>query len=129
MEPLEYHVVGIRPVKIMQTPSGRITCLKMSWETGAFELGMEYLLRTRSIGGDVERLTEDEFIQHVESLRAERLRGEGAIFALYELIREMEKAASAERRAFTPEESRWLAEVKRQTYAMFQAEHPDPEIP
>jgi hypothetical protein len=98
----------------------------MSWKTGVFELGMQFYYRTHSSDGDVDEVSEDEFIQHVESLRAQRLNPEGTLGALYPLIKAMEEKGKS---TLTPEERTWLAETKRQTHALFQAEHPDPEYP
>jgi hypothetical protein len=129
MKAISYHVVGIRPIKFMETPSGGLAVLKMNWETGVFELGMEFYARAYSSDGDVEQVSEDEFIEQVESLRAQRLIGEGPVYALYGLIKAMETEARASGRAPSLEARKWLTEVKRQTYGMFLAEHPDPEYP
>lgn len=121
-----YYIVGLRPVKFVDTPSGGMTVLKMNWDTGVFEYGMEYLARAMSSDSDVDRVSEDEFIQHVESLRGRRLEGEGPIFALYQTINGIEDVAKAQERALTDTEDALIAELRRQTHAMFQAAYPDP---
>ncbi len=63
----EYYIVGRRPVKFVRTPKGRLKVLKMNWDTGVFEYGMEYFARALSSDFDVDHVDEDEFIQHVES--------------------------------------------------------------
>jgi hypothetical protein len=125
MNTYEYYIVGLRPVKFVQFPDGGMTVLKMNWETGVFEYGMEYLARAMSSDSDVDHVTEDEFIQHVESLRSRDLKGEGPIFALYQTINAIEDAAKAQGRTLIDEEYALRAELRRQTYAMFQAAHPD----
>ena len=75
MEQPTYYVVGLRPVRFVPTPQGGLAVLKMNWETGAFEYGNEYLDKVTYGKDDVEAVSEDEFIQHVESLRARRLKG------------------------------------------------------
>lgn len=122
---IEYYIVGRRPVKFVPTPDGGMEVLKMNWETGVFEYGMEYLSRALSSDGDVDHVSEDEFIQHVESLRGRRLRGDGPIFALYQTINAIEDVAKADGRKLTIEERELRDELRRQTYAMFQAAHPD----
>jgi hypothetical protein len=122
---IDYYIVGLRPVKFLPTPDGGLAVVKMNWETGIFEYGMEYLARATSSDSDVDHVSEDEFIQHVESLRARRLRGDGPIFALYQTLNAVEDAAKAQGRRLDDEEAALVAELRRRTYAMFQAAHPD----
>jgi hypothetical protein len=122
---IDYYIVGLRPVKFIPTPDGGLAVVKMNWETGIFEYGMEYLARATSSDSDVDHVSEDEFIQHVESLRSRRLRGDGPIFALYLTVNAIEDAAKAQGRRLNDEETALVAELRRRTYAMFQAAHPD----
>jgi hypothetical protein len=125
METPQYYIVGLRPVKFVRAPNGELALLKMNWETGVFEYGMEYLARALSSDSDVDHVDEDDFIQHVESLRSRDLRGDGPLFALYQTINAIEDIAKAQGRQLTDEESQLRNELRRQTYAMFQALHPD----
>jgi len=125
MKQVEYYVVGARPVKFVPTADGGMTVLKMNWKSGVFEYGMEYLARASSSDPEVDHVSEDEFIQHVESLRSRAVHGEGAIFALYQTMNAIEDAAKAQSRPLTAEARALLAELRRQTYSMFQAAFPD----
>jgi hypothetical protein len=109
-----FYIAGLRPLKRVVTGSGELVVLKMSWETCAFEDGLEYLHRIM-YGDEVDEVTEDEFIQHVEALRGERLQRDGALGALYSVIEATESA-----------ECELVAELRRRTYALFQELHPDP---
>ena len=125
MRKTEYYIVGIRPVKFVPLPEGGLSIRKMNWQTGVFEYGIEYLARASSSSADVDHVSEDDFIQQVESLRARRLKGEGPIFALYQMVNAMEDTAKAQGRRLTNDEEDLIAELRRQTYEMFQSEHPD----
>ena len=122
---IDYYIVGLRPVKLVPTADGGLAVVKMDWETGVFEYGMEYLARAMSSDPDVDHVSEHEFIQHVEALRSRRLRGDGPIFALYQTINAIEDAAKSHGRRLTDEEAALVDELRRQTYAMFQTAHPD----
>lgn len=122
----EYYVVGLLPVKLVPTPDGGRAVLKMSWETGAFELDHRMWERIHLARDGVESLSEDEFVQRVEALRARRLSGDGPIFALYGLQNGIEDVAREEGRALRPDEEALLVELRRESHALFQAEHPDP---
>lgn len=123
----EYYIVGLRPVKLVPSPDGSLAVLKLNPVTGTFEFGTEYFPRVRFGTDDIEQVSEDDFIQRVEALRARRLAGEGPLFALYQLINAIEDVAEEEGRELASDEQLKIAELRRQTHAMFQAEHPDPE--
>ena len=125
MDTPRYYTVGLRPVKFVRAANGGLAVLKMNWETGVFEYGMDYLARAMSSDSDVDRVDEDDFIQHVESLRARRIYGEGPLSALYQAINSIEDVAKAQDRQLTAEEYDLRAELRRQTYAKFQEAHPD----
>jgi hypothetical protein len=121
-----YYIVGLMPVKFVSTREGGMVVLKMNWKTGIFEYGIEYTGQALLGKDDVEQVSEDGFIQHVESLRARRTQEGGAIQALYDLMNGMEDNATKEERELRPDEQALLAELRRRTYSMFQAAHPDP---
>jgi hypothetical protein len=125
MRKTEYYIVGDRPVKFVPLPEGGLSIRKMNWQTGIFEYGIEYLARASSSDSDVDHVSEQEFIQHVEKIRARRLKGEGPIFALYQTMNAMVDTAKAQGRQLTGEERELVAELRRQTYEMFQNEYPD----
>ncbi len=115
-----YYVVFARPVKVVEIENGGMTVLKLNWETGIFEYGME-LLDEILIGRDeVEQVTEDEFIQHVEEIRGHRLREKGTVYALYDIINGLEEVAKEEGRELTLKERAMIAALRRETYTLFE---------
>lgn len=121
-----YYLLGILPIKLVPTPEGGMTVLRMSWESLAFEYGNEHLDRLMLGTGDVERVTEDEFIQHVESLRARRYAKDDALGAVYQVINGFEDVAMDQGRPMTDEEVAMVATLRRETYQRFRAAYPDP---
>ena len=122
----EYHLVGDLPVKFLPTPEGGRAVLRMSWTTGAFELDPAMWDRINYTHGGVRQVSRDRFIEHVEAIRARRLSGEGPVFALYKVANGIEDVAREEGRPLRAEEEALVAALRRQSYELFQAEHPDP---
>jgi hypothetical protein len=122
-----YVIFGLLPVKEEITPSGGSKTLKLNWETLAFEWGYEYDCSLSSdTDGDAEEVTKDEFIEHVESLRAERYKKDDELGAFYKSMNEIEARAKAEDRALTTEEKAELTALRYKTYAMFAELYPEP---
>jgi hypothetical protein len=126
MSEREYFQVGVYPVKFVPRPDGTLAVLQLNLTTGEFELNVDRYHQINSARDGVEILTEDKFIDRVEATRARRLSGEGPVFALYELMNGIEDVARDEKRPLTAEEVALLKTLRRQSYALFQAEHPDP---
>lgn len=122
----EYFLVGDLPVKFLPTPEGGRAVLRMSWTTGAFELDLAMWDRINYTHGGVRQVPRDRFIEHVEAIRARTVSGEGPVFALYKLVNGIEDVAREEGRALRPDEEAVVAALRRQSYELFQAEHPDP---
>jgi hypothetical protein len=117
----QYHIVFTRPVKLLETEDGGMNVLKFDWKTGGFIYGMNLLSEIFFGHGDVEQVTEDEFIQYVEKLRARRIKpGEGTVYTLYELINAMEDKAKEEGRKLTDKEKAIIADLRRETYQLFE---------
>ncbi|GJD22992.1 hypothetical protein RIVM261_079480 [Rivularia sp. IAM M-261] len=66
----EHYIVGERPVKVVETENGGLTCLAYNWETGELERDMSYMLKVRTMEGEVNAVSEEKFNIHVENLRA-----------------------------------------------------------
>jgi hypothetical protein len=120
-----YYIVGARPVCFAPTADGGAMLLKMSWETGEFEPGLEYLheITRPPVYSDTTSVSEDEFIQATEAWRARNLKGDGTIFALYSVLNAFEDQAASEQRALREDERVLVEELRRQTYALFEQEH------
>ncbi|QZZ19366.1 hypothetical protein J5X98_18525 [Leptothermofonsia sichuanensis E412] len=64
-----YFVINDRPVKVVATPDGGMDVLILNLETGKLERNLSYLSRCFEPGQDVNRLSEAEFNQRVETIR------------------------------------------------------------
>ncbi len=65
-----YCIVGARPVKALNTDDGGLGVYAYNWDSGAFELAMDYLERIYFGSQDeVEQVTREEFDLYVEELR------------------------------------------------------------
>ncbi|MBN1429668.1 MAG: hypothetical protein JXB07_14960 [Anaerolineae bacterium] len=119
-ELIDYFIVFSRPAKLMRSPGRGITILKFDWETGGFISGNDLSTELFYGPGDSERVTEDEFIQYVEELRGRRIKGEGKVYDLYAAINGIEDTAKEAGRRLTPEERANIAEMRRETYRLFE---------
>jgi len=68
--------------------------------------------------GIIKKLSEDEFVQEVEKVRGRKLRGEGTVYDLYELINEMEDTAQQTKHELTNEDKALIAILRRKTYEL-----------
>jgi hypothetical protein len=119
----QYYVYEGRPVVFTEPPGGGLDCLALSPRTGEFARDMSYVRKIRyGTDADIETVTRDEFVQRVEEYRARRLKGEGAVYALYETINGLEDTARAEGRDLTPEEAALLHTLRERTHALFEAD-------
>jgi hypothetical protein len=116
----EYYIVVERAIKLVPTEDGGMTVLKYNFETGRFDYGMEYLSRVMFGKDDVENVSEDEFVQHVEKLRGRALKGEGTVYDLYDLINAIEDNAKEKGQELTMEDKALIASIRRQTYELFE---------
>ncbi|MBD2767759.1 hypothetical protein IC235_07625 [Hymenobacter sp. BT664] len=116
----EYYIVVERPIKVVPTEDGGLNVLKYNFETGRFDYGMKYLSRVRFGKDDVEQVSEEEFVQHVEKLRGSSLKGEGTVYVLYELINAIEGVAKEKGASLTMEEKALIVSLRRETYQLFE---------
>jgi hypothetical protein len=120
-----FFMVGETPVKFVAPPGGGLTVRRMDPKSGVFVYGMEFYALALSSDPNVDEVDEQQFIQIVESKRAALGAEAGPLGALYAKIRAIEERAVAAQRALSPVETAKLGALKRQTYAQFQAAHPD----
>ena len=131
---INYYLVGARPVKMIYFPGGRYTARKYDWQTGCFIGGEEYIAEVYFSTSDVERISEEQFIHEVETLRGEEKRmGEleklcgGDTVTYQQLIRLYQEARALiapslqEKRRLTAEEKEELRKLQRASYALFEA--------
>ncbi|WP_089156709.1 hypothetical protein [Micromonospora sp. NBS 11-29] len=109
------------PLKLVSTADGGIAGWRLSRETGGWREAHELIDRVLFQGGDeINGISRDEFVQLTEQERGRCLRGEGAIFALYETVRAIEDTLREERRYPTPREQALIRGVRRRTFVMFE---------
>lgn len=64
-----YSIVGMRPVKAVATGEGGMAILAYNWQSGEFDLAMDYLEPIFFGKGEVEQVSEEVFEKYVEGLR------------------------------------------------------------
>ncbi len=112
-----------RPVKFLATPDGGMAAYRLSWQDGGWEPADDIANEViGAVGGEISELDRDRFIDLTERNRAELLRGDGPVYALYETVNAMVTDARNSGRVLTPEEKALVRGVRRRTYAMFEAE-------
>jgi hypothetical protein len=109
------------PVKIVPTKDGGAAAWQLSPETGGWQAAHHLIDDIIfDVGGEVDVLTAEEFVQLVERRRGERVSGDGAVFALYETVNGIEEVAESERRRLTDSERSLVHALRRRTFRMFE---------
>ncbi|MFG3710044.1 hypothetical protein [Micromonospora sp. NPDC047730] len=109
------------PVKFVRTPDGGVAAWRLSKDNGGWVPADHLIRKILLVGGDeIEELTREEFVQLTEHDRGYYLRGEGAVFALYETVRAIQDVLASERRYPTPTETALIAGIQRRTFVMFE---------
>jgi|GEM_PF-5338389 len=109
------------PAKLVPGTDGSMVALQLSLATGEFEPSQASLEQIHA----AHALTEEAFIDSVEVIRARRWTGAGPLTALYELMNGIEDVAKDQGRQLTSDEAALLKQLRRQSYALFEAEHPN----
>lgn len=130
----EYYLVGYMPVQLIYYPGREDTALKYDWQTGCFIDGADYIDKVYFSHSDVERISEDQFIHEVETLRGEteqmgelaRLCGDDReswqlLSRLYQEARVLIAASLQEKRRLTAEEKEQLRYLQHSSYALFES--------
>ncbi|MDJ0696922.1 hypothetical protein [Mastigocoleus sp. MO_188.B34] len=65
----QYYIVGIRPVKLLDTHNGELDCQVYQWESGEFQRDISYLSRCIQGEGDVDKVSQIDFEERVKELR------------------------------------------------------------
>lgn len=120
MTKYRYFQVGAFPVKLALGPDGSSVALQLNLETGELAPSQATLDQIHA----ARTLTEEAFIDSVEAVRARRWTGSGPLTALYELMNGIEDVAQDQGRQLTSDEVALLTQLRRQSYALFEAEHP-----
>jgi len=74
--------------KVVQTPAGNLRGYLLNSYTGKFQITNSLLNRVlySGLGENTTEISEEEFIELTEELRASNLQGDGPIFSIYETI-------------------------------------------
>ena len=64
-----YCIVGLRPVKALETQDGGLDVQAYNWDTKEFERHMEYFSVIYGTQDDVEEVTKEEFDKYVKTLQ------------------------------------------------------------
>ena len=115
-----YFVVGDRTVQWIPLENGGLMVLKLDWDTGGFMPGLDFLPKVMFGKDEVDKVSEDEFIQQTEWMRRKLFKGDNAVFALYMLLDTIEATAKQEARLLTAEEQEIIALTQKKTYALFE---------
>lgn len=70
MELPRYCIVGLRPVKLVETNDGGMDCLAYDWDSGELVRNMDYLSRACLPDDEVEVVGVEQFDAHLARLRA-----------------------------------------------------------
>lgn len=129
----EYYLVGYMPVQFIYFPGREKTALKYDWQTGCFINGEDYIDKVYISHSDVERISEDQFIHEVETLRGEteqtgelaRLCGDDReswqlLSRLYQEARALIAPSLQEKRRLTVEEKQQLRKLQQASYVLFE---------
>jgi len=118
----QYYVVGNRTVQLLPLENGSMEVLKLDWDTGRFMPGADYLPKVMFGKDEVDKVSENEFIQQTERMRRELFKGDNTVFTLYKLLDTIEATAKQEGRLLTAKEQEIIALTQRKTYALFEKE-------
>lgn len=109
------------PVKMVETPDGGIAAWRVSIDDGGWKSANEIIDEILfAVGGDIDALSRDEFVQRVERYRGHYLTGDGPVFALYETVKAIIDAERRESRYLTSEEIALVRGLRRKTFVMFE---------
>lgn len=107
-------------MKLVLGPDGSLAAVQLNLETGEFEPSRASLDQIDA----ARALTEEACIDSVEAHRARRWTGAGPLSALYALMNGIEDMAKDQGRQLTSDEAALLTQLRRQSYALFEAEYP-----
>ena len=117
----EYWTVGLRPIILKLKGNTLLESLKYDWNSGRFVSGWEYYLEIyMSTRGDMDQLSEEQFIIHVETLRS-KLIFFGELEGLYTAARKILRTVNGDVGLLKAEQKKALLVIQRQSYLSFQS--------
>lgn len=120
-----YHQHYASTIRLEEDDQGNVTGRILNLYTGAFDEAtpeqIDDVLGSRG-NMDFRELTEDAFILETERERRRRLRGDGTIFAIYDVIDALYGTAKDEGRKVTREEAALIVGLYRRTFPLWEEE-------
>ncbi|MBB5854071.1 hypothetical protein ACFQ05_12240 [Amycolatopsis umgeniensis] len=110
--------------RVDATPDGGLTGYLLNSRTGEFDEKPEHVrevLRAMA-SSDISKVSEEKFVQETELARAYSLKGEGAVFALYETIDGLYDQADREDRRLEPQELALIQSLRKRTFKLWEDE-------
>ncbi|MFY1700548.1 hypothetical protein ACN28G_02155 [Micromonospora sp. WMMA1923] len=108
-------------MKIVGTAEGGARLWRLSSADGSWQEENDLILKVVfAMGGEVDLISVDRFVQEVEAFRGEYLSGDGPIFALYETVASIASAETRERRRLSPSERELIRAIRRKTFVLFE---------
>jgi hypothetical protein len=118
-----YFVYYAKTYKLESTPDGGLAGYLLNLKTGDFEERNDLIDKVLwATTGEIDPVDEASFIDGTEIARAEYLRGDGPIFALYETIEGLHDQAEAEGRRVAKDELALIRSLRRRTFKMWEEE-------
>lgn len=119
-----YFTYYAQTYRVDATPEGGLTGYLLNLRTGEFDEEPSHVrevLRAMA-SSDISKVSEEKFVQETEFARADRLKGDGPIFALYETIDGLYAQAKKEGRRLAPQESALIQALRKRTFKMWEDE-------
>jgi hypothetical protein len=127
MRRVEYYRYYKSPTKVVFPEGEEPRAYRLNPRTGLFELRDIYTDIELATTEDIDHISEEEFIEETERMRARWKRGDADVRAIYDTIDAMYQAARDEGRLLTMDEVAVVDELRRRSFALFEAAHPMPE--
>lgn len=109
------------PVKLVDAPEGGIRGWQLSMDHGGWNEANDIIDEILfAVGGEIYKLSRQDFVQAVETYRAHYLSGDGPVFALYETVNAIIDAEEREHRHLTDVELALVRGIRRRTFVMFE---------
>ncbi|KFU75559.1 hypothetical protein SAMN04489729_4987 [Amycolatopsis lurida] len=119
-----YFTYYAQTYRVDATPDGGLTGYLLNLRTGEFEEDPSHVrevLRAMA-SSDISKVPEQTFVQETEFARARYLKGEGAVFALYDTIDGLYDQARRENRDMRPQEVALIQSLRKRTFKMWEDE-------
>jgi hypothetical protein len=124
LEMPHFYLYYNRTYQLDRLENGNVGGFMLNLWTGGFDKNNRHIDEVLFAMGtpEISKLNENRFVQETEKLREHYLRGDGAVFALYDTIRALYAQALAEDRRITKEEVALVISLRKHTFGMWEDE-------